>query len=385
MAPSRVLVVGSGAIGLRTAVELLRRNVEISLVSPFSPLHESTCSQGAGGLWMPFHCNENRVDRWSKETLNELYPMAKDSSNTLVESLSCVVMKQSHSGPLIEDFLASDYDLGTGGKSTIPLWTKDERIEFQHLTAEMLHWQNTIYNLKIPSQEAMIGSKYQYAWHFKTPVVDAPNMLKFMLREIQNHKNTAYLNVETNQYYRSIDEIANIAKTLDCDAVVNCTGLGSRELCQDDLVVGARGILLHFDRKKSIRTFKRSDNSPLTNDAVILVEEGPWGNESHPCYLIPRGDVLVVGGTYLEGDDNKSITPQERELLLEKAQILGIDVKASPPIGEWVGFRPSRKIAKCEVDKSVSDLQIVHSYGYGGSGWTVSVGVAKETAKLLNV
>ena len=46
---SKVLVVGSGVIGLRTALELLRRNVSVCLVSPKSPTNVATTSMGAGG------------------------------------------------------------------------------------------------------------------------------------------------------------------------------------------------------------------------------------------------------------------------------------------------------------------------------------------------
>jgi len=342
-----------------------------------SPLHISTCSQGAGGLWMPYHCDDPRVDRWAKETLNELYPIAMDKFNPLVEWLPCVEMKQCHSGPSIEDFISEDYDGGTGGKSLLPDWSKDERLKFQHLSTEMLLWQNKVFKAKIPSQDNMIVDNYNYAWYFNSAIVDSPRMLQFMLDEIQNHNHTSHCDVETGHYYKSINEIVNYAKSLDCDAVVNCTGLGSRAICSDGHIVGARGVLLFFNRDTCVRTFTGSQ------DAVILVQEGPWGSESYPCYLIPRGDKLIVGGTYLKNDKSKEVTQGEREALLQNAQILGIDVNLSPPTGEWVGFRPYRTTTKCEIDEKVSDITFVHSYGHGGSGWTVNVGVAYETARLL--
>ncbi|KAL9180132.1 hypothetical protein ACHAXT_008102 [Thalassiosira profunda] len=46
--PPKVLVVGSGVIGLRTALELVRREIAVCLVSPRHPLHPSTCSMGSG-------------------------------------------------------------------------------------------------------------------------------------------------------------------------------------------------------------------------------------------------------------------------------------------------------------------------------------------------
>ena len=67
-------------------MELVRRKIPVVLRSQTHPLHPSVCSQGAGGLWMPFHCDDPRTDRWSIETLDELYPMGEDPNNDFVES-----------------------------------------------------------------------------------------------------------------------------------------------------------------------------------------------------------------------------------------------------------------------------------------------------------
>jgi hypothetical protein len=51
-----------------------------------------------------------------------------------------------------------------------------------------------------------------------------------------------------------------------------------------------------------------------------------------------------------------------------------------------VGFRPYRPTARLGVDEKLSSLSgvtVVHSYGYGGSGWTVFVGVASDNIHLL--
>jgi D-amino-acid oxidase len=173
---------------------------------------------------------------------------------------------------------------------------------------------------------------------------------------------------------------------LGCDAVVNCTGLGAAKLCHDHKLVGARGILLSFDRKACVRRTAISEGlyGPNKHDAVIMTEEEPWGTDEAPAYMIPRGDSIVVGGSYLEGDTEPSIRPEERERLLRNADQLGIDIDKSTPSSEWTGFRPFRNPVRCEMDPDVSNgVKVVHSYGYGGSGWTVNVGAAKECADIL--
>ncbi len=385
MATSRVLVVGSGVIGLRTSVELLKRNVPVVLRSPINPLDSSNCSQGAGGLWMPFHCDDPRTDRWAIETLDELHPLALEKSS-LVETVPAVIFKRDHDGPTTEDFIADNYSNGTGGSSPLPSWSTDPRLEFQHLTVEMLWWQNYYYNIRIPTEQTLLEAGYKHAWFFQTPIVDTPKMLQHMLERIENDSN-ADVKVETGEYYESIDHVLETARSLGCNKILNATGLGARSLCQDNQVVGARGVLLHYDRKSCIRIpdIDETEHGAMANDAVVIAEQPPWGSEELPSYIIPRGDIIVAGGSYLEGDTELEIRPEERRRLLQNARNLGIDTEKVHPHGEWTGFRPYRPLSRLEVDEKYrsDELRLVHSYGYGGSGWTVYTGCAKEATDLL--
>jgi D-amino-acid oxidase len=214
-----------------------------------------------------------------------------------------------------------------------------------------------------------------------------------MLEEVES---SADVDVETGVEYESVEHMIEEAKLLDCDGVVNCTGLGASELCDDNQLIGARGILLHYDRNSCIRRSSVSEGEfgPMRHDANILVEDAPWGSEDMPCYLIVRGDTIVVGGSYLEHDSEPNLRDEERTRLLKNAELVGIDTERSHPIGEWTGFRPYRPTSRCEVDNKYKgatsdinnnnrDIRLVHSYGYGGSGWTVYVGCAKEATQLI--
>lgn len=384
----KVLVVGAGAIGLQTALELLRRNASVVLEAPRHPLHPSTCSMGAGGLWMPYHIQDERVCRWSKETLDELLQIATNKDNKLVEIVPLVMLLRDHRGPVVDDFLGH-YKCAPGEQTNveaIPEWAMDPRIEFQHLTVEMLSWQNIVYKLKIPPEREILEAGYRHAWFFRPPVVDPPRMLQHFLEQLASYQ-SAELNVDTGHHYESIDEMRDRAALLGCNAVVNCTGLGAARICGDDEVVAARGILHHYrretcTRRKDVIESLYGDNSL---DAVIMTEE-IWGSETMPCYLIPRGDTIVVGGSYLEGDSEESIREHESKKLLQNAQNMGIDIERSKIIDQWTGFRPSRSSARCELDDRYSTgpgVIVFHSYGYGGSGWTVNVGAANECANIL--
>jgi len=400
-------VVGGGVIGLSTAVELLQRNVSVVLEAPRHPLHPATCSMGAGGLWMPFHVEDERVTRWSKETLDALLPLAAgnadgtdkqddgDDNNQqsddppLVEIVPTVMLLQNHTGPVVEDFATAQYKKVRGENTAtpkLPSWSADPRIQFQHMTVEMLSWQNISYRLRIPPEQELKEAGYLHAWLFRPPVVNSTLMLVHLLQQIQDSPN-AQVNVETGHEYESVQEMRERASNLGCDTVVNCTGLGAAEICNDTEMVGARGILLQFERASCVRRLavRESPYGENVNDAIILAEEGPWGSETAPAYMIPRADTVVVGGSYLEGDAELLIRDEERERLLLNAERLGIDTQVSKPKGEWVGFRPFRSKVRCEMDDEFvnTDVKVFHSYGYGGSGWTVNVGAARECANIL--
>lgn len=207
-----------------------------------------------------------------------------------------------------------------------------------------------------------------------------------MFKEVESHANT--LSIEIGHEYGSLQEMVEDAAQLGCDALVNCTGIGASKLCDDSSIVGARGILLNYDRAScKRRTFIHDTTGDvMVNDVVLMSDEAPWGSETEPCYIIPRGKILAVGGSYLEGDNAKEIRPDERKRLLKNAWNLGIDVEESAPVAEWTNFRPVRKTVRCEIDTTAGELEgvrVVHNYGHGGSGWTVNAGAAKEVAKLL--
>jgi D-amino-acid oxidase len=137
---------------------------------------------GAGGLWMPYKCEDPRIDKWSIETLDELLSLNKNEDSA-IEIVPTLYLTSSHRGPGIEDFVKSDFSTREqeGISSPLPEWTKDPRITFQHLTIEMLSWQNQVFQLRIPSETELLGAGYTHAWFFRPPVVDPPRMLMVSL------------------------------------------------------------------------------------------------------------------------------------------------------------------------------------------------------------
>ena len=104
--------------------------------------------------------------------------MGEDPNNDLVEHVYTVSLKSKHGGPVTEDFIAKDYHRGTGGKSPMPAWSTDSRLDFQHVTTHMLAWQNIVLKLRLPPEKELLDAGYENAWIFKPPIVDSPKMIQ---------------------------------------------------------------------------------------------------------------------------------------------------------------------------------------------------------------
>ena len=133
-------------------------------------MHPSTCSVGAGGLWMPFHCDDERTNEWAYETLNELThhadssaldPKNSDAIKSLVEVVPAISFKQK---PTIEP----------------PTWATDPRsraLKFQTLTMDDLYKQSIDNDFRLPKREVIDEAGYKHSWLFYPPIVDSPRML----------------------------------------------------------------------------------------------------------------------------------------------------------------------------------------------------------------
>ena len=146
--------------------------------------------------------------------------------------------------------------------------------------------------------------------------------------------------------------------------VVNCCGLGARDLCDDHSL------------EPSWRT-----NCVYTQDS--LIGRFDQRKKEISIYTIPRRDVTVLGGTAQRGDWDEEIRDEDTEQILRKCESLWPELDRSKVVGVSVGLRPSRKEVRLEVE-NISGRLVVHNYGHGGAGVTLSWGCADEVVRLLS-
>ncbi len=148
------------------------------------------------------------------------------------------------------------------------------------------------------------------------------------------------------------------ALPIGADVVVNCAGLGARLLGSDPSVTPVRG-------------------------QVVCVEqvglERWWLDADGPTYVIPRSRDIVLGGTDGEGDWSRTPSPDTAAAILARAAALVPEVRRARVLRHKVGLRPARPVVRVERDGGV-----VHCYGHGGAGVTLSWGVADEVVALVS-
>jgi D-amino-acid oxidase len=186
---------------------------------------------------------------------------------------------------------------------------------------------------------------YADAWSFVTPVVDMPRYLTWLARRV----------VEAGA---TITRIA-LSRLPDGPLVVNCSGLGSRLLAADATTTPVRG-------------------------QVVMVEQVGlaqwWLDEAGPTYVIPRADDIVLGGTDDVGEWDRRPAPEVAADIVTRASALVPEVAHARVLRHKVGLRPARPAVRLE---RVGD--VIHCYGHGGAGVTLSWGCADEVAALAGV
>src|SRR5690606_39930813 len=100
-----------------------------------------------------------------------------------------------------------------------------------------------------------------------------------------------------------------------------------------------------------------------------------------PCYVVPRLHDIVVGGTADEGSWDRRPDPTTATRLLERAERLVPALAGARVLAHRTGLRPARPTVRLEAEKR-NGTTVVHCYGHGGSGMTVSWGCADEVVTL---
>jgi D-amino-acid oxidase len=157
--------------------------------------------------------------------------------------------------------------------------------------------------------------------------------------------------------------VRDLAEALaEAPVVVNATGLAAGRLCGDPAVYPARGQIV-LVANPGLEESVRAEGSPGT-------------------YVHPRSRDVVLGGTFEAGRWNTTPDPATREAILLRCRALVPGLAGTPVLGERVGLRPARRGGPRVEAQPTPAGTLVHAYGHGGAGMTLSWGCADEVADL---
>ena len=196
-----------------------------------------------------------------------------------------------------------------------------------------------------PDRETSLPAGYASGLTMRTPVVEMPVYLRWLAARVDELGGTVTR--------------MNLSALPTGDAlVVNASGIGARLLGGDRTVSPVRG-------------------------QVVLVEQVGidhwWIDAETPSYVVPRAHDVVLGGTAIEGEWSRTPEPAVAASILERAARIEPRLADARVLRHKVGLRPARPAVRLE---RVGD--VVHCYGHGGCGVTVSWGCADDVVGLVD-
>lgn len=314
-AKKEVLVLGAGVSGLSTAILLLKEGYSVAIWAKDLP--PNTMSNIAAAYWFPYLANpKDKATIWGKFTL---------------EYVKTEFVNDPNSGCKIQQ-----------GMELFAEKTEDP------------WWKDAADNFRRPMPDEL-PEGYKDAYIFNSVLMDTSIYIDYLVKLFKD------LGGELIQ--KTIENIEQAFS--EFEIVVNCTGLGSRKLFNDNSIYPVRGQVVRV--------------KPNGFNKVIADNEGPNGL----CYIIPRVNDIILGGTHQANDWNLEVNPKDTEDILRKAATIYPEFKNVEVIEVKVGLRPARPEIRLEIEK-FDNKTVIHNYGHGGSGFTLSWGCAQEVATLLS-
>lgn len=314
MGDKHILILGAGVSGLSTGILLLKEGYSVHIWAKDLP--PNTTSNIAAAFWYPYLCNpRDKATKWSGFTLKYLKQNALND-----KSSGCI--------------------------------TRTVTELFEHKVDEPW-WRDAVESYSRPTKDELPAG-YVDGYQTEAVLMDT----------------TKYVNWLVEQYKRlggtlEQKEITDVNQALeDCDIVVNCTGLGSRKLFNDEQVYPVRGQVVVV--------------KPNGFERVMADDEG----RNSMAVIIPRINDIILGGTVQANNWSTEVDPQDTADILRKAKAISPSFDDVEVIEAKVGLRPARDEVRLEVER-FGDKSVIHDYGHGGAGFTLSWGCANDVVGLV--
>lgn len=325
-----IAVIGAGVIGLPTALAIQEElGPKASVIIFTDKLSPHTTGDVSAGLWSPYLLQNTPLDqltKWSKATQDYILKLWKrGEAQTTGISLQLIMA------------LSSDKNY------KLPEWIRIS-LGYSALSRNQLDYYKRKFNEKFTGGHAFVS----FIW-------EPARFLPYLEKKFKQNGGEIRL--------RKIESFEELS---DFDIVVNCSGLNSRFLVPDTSVHPIRGQIARV-------------KAPWQKHTFMLDTEA--GN-----YIIPNEDCVIVGGTHQENDFSTEINEDDKIHILKGCSKYIPSLEKAEVIKHQAGLRPGRPAVRLEIEnRRIGEkvMKIVHNYGHGGSGVTLSIGCALDAARLV--
>lgn len=318
----RVVIVGAGVAGLSCAVKLAEDaegRFDVRIVAERIGTESLSCVAGAS--FYPYAVAHPHIDRWLRDGLRDFTRLAAVPASGVVLQPAVQV--------------------------------------FPHAVAEA-PWRDRVidYRKGLDPQAIGIDRCFVDGYRFVTPIIEMPVYLDYLRQRFDP---------EGRRIERA--SVASLADLADANTiVVNCSGILARRLANDATLVPTLGQVVRTTRRYIAGEFR-------------IVKE----DDARPGYVVPRATDCVLGSVDRPWPIERGYEPPPadpavaREIIARCAE-LDAGVLREDVLDSYCGLRPRRATVRLEVDRSLLSrgARVVHDYGHGGAGVTLSWGCAAE-------
>lgn len=321
----RLAIVGAGVSGLTCGVILAEHGFHTAIFA--KEAGQQTTSGAAAAIWFPYDAQPaEKVIPWALETYHVLLDLTRirGSGVSMIELLQFSRTKEIQ----------------------IPDWAIP-------LGASLIPASPPLRSSEVETSLALVSSAFKSGFSLRVPLTDTTIYLDYLAARFLKAGGEISANV-------GFDRLEDV--DLNFDLLINCAGIGARELVQDPDLEPHRGQVAIVPRVEALSCAIVCDDAPL-------------------MYAIPRTNDCVFGGTNDVSNDLAVDPSMTHQIIAECRRALNIETQRV--LAERVGLRPFRRPGvRLEREKLRDGRIVIHNYGHGGSGFTLSCGCADKVLEI---
>ncbi|MFI9587907.1 FAD-dependent oxidoreductase [Streptomyces sp. NPDC052236] len=227
-------------------------------------------------------------------------------------------------------------------------------IEASRHAAAPPDWATTLPGFA-PAEPAQLPAGFTSGYRCTVPLIDMPVYLDYLQRRLRDAGGT----IEQRR-------LQSFAEAGPATAIVNCAGLGADTLVPDPELRPIRG-----------------QHVVVTNPGLTEFFSEDTGLSPDLLCIYPHGDTVVLGGTAIDGNGTLEADAKAAAGILARCSAVEPRLADTKILGHHVGARPTRDRVRVEAEQLPDGTPLVHNYGHGGAGVTLSWGCAAEVQRLF--